>query len=119
MHLRSTWLAVTFGGAISLAGCAGVPLPREQLSDPGGLLYNGYANPKVDCYRCHNGDGRGAWGPSLLTKVPKLSEEKIVQVIQKPKGFMPKYGGKMSDEEMFEVARWLKATMRPAPPVTR
>lgn len=95
---------------LGLAGCAGVPIPREQLSDPGALLYNGYVRPEVDCYVCHNGDGTGARGPAVHTKVPRLSEEKLASVIKSPKGFMPKYGAKMSDEEIALVAKWLKAT---------
>lgn len=73
-------------------------------------MYNGYSKPEVDCFICHNGDGKGARGPALVSKVPRLSEEKIVGVIRNARGFMPKYGSKMTDEEMIQVARWLKST---------
>ncbi len=41
-----------------------------------------------------------------------MSEEKIAKVIRGAKGFMPKYGSKMTDEEIAQVAQWLKATFR-------
>jgi mono/diheme cytochrome c family protein len=100
--------AIFFSGVI--ASCAGVPLPKEGLNDPGALLYNGYVRPEVNCYICHNGDGKGARGPSLVRKVPQMPEEKIVGFMKGSKGFMPKYASKMSEEEMVQVAQWLKAT---------
>ena len=104
-----SWLACAVW--LGLVGCAGVPLPKEQLSDPGALLYNGYTRPEVDCYICHNGDGKGARGPALVSKVPRLSEEKVVRAIKSAKGLhMPKYDSKMTDEEIALVARWLKAS---------
>lgn len=92
-------------------GCAGVPLPREQLTDPGALLFNGYVRPEVDCFRCHNGDGKGARGPSLERKVPRMPADRIAKTIRKGEGLMPKFPAeKLSDEEMQQVIAWLKST---------
>ncbi len=103
---------VLVGAMLGALSCAGVPLPREGLSDPGALLFNGYVRPSVDCYECHNGDGRGARGPALLYKVPRLSPEKITRLIKSGSGMMPKYVDKLSDEEIAQVVSWLKVTFR-------
>lgn len=98
--------------ALALCSCAGVPLAREGLTDPGALLFNGYTRSEVDCYTCHNGDGRGAKGPALIFKVPRLSEDKVARTIRNGKGVMPKYGAKLSDDEVAQLVTWLKATFR-------
>lgn len=85
-------------------------MPREGLTDPGALLYNGYVRPEINCYLCHNGDGKGARGPSLAREIPKMTDEKIVGKIKGARGRMPKFASKMSEEEMVQVAHWLKAT---------
>lgn len=96
--------------------CAGIPLPRETLTDPGALLFNGYTTPKVDCFRCHNGDGKGAWGPSLVKRVPALKAEKVARVIRQGDGVMPKYEASvLSDAELQQLVDWLKATFASAP----
>ena len=96
--------------------CAGVPLPREALTDPGALLYNGYTAPKVDCFRCHNGDGTGAWGPSLVKRVPRLKAEKLARVIRQGPGTMPKYESDvLSDAELQQLVGWLKSRFASAP----
>jgi mono/diheme cytochrome c family protein len=108
MALRALLVSV----AIGAVSCAGIPLPREGLSDPGALLFNGYVRPDIDCYVCHNGDGRGARGPALLYKVPRLSPEKISRLIQSGSGMMPNYADKLSAEELAQLVAWLKLTFR-------
>ncbi len=103
---------VLCGVIVAVAGCAGVPLPRESLTDPGALLYNGYVRPEVDCYRCHDGTGKGTRGPSLLVKVPGKSAERLAKTITKGSGFMPKYGDKLSEEEVSQLIAWLQATFK-------
>lgn len=98
------------------SACAGIPLPRESLSDPGALLYNGYTSPKVDCFRCHNGDGTGVWGPSLVKRVPRLKAEKLATVIRQGPGSMPKYEADvLSDAELQQLVDWLKGSFVGAP----
>lgn len=105
--MRRAWLLVP----VLAVSCAGVPLPREQLTDPGALLFNGYVRPEVDCFRCHNGDAKGARGPSLERKAARMPADRIVKTMRKGEGFMPKYPQeKLSDEEAQQIAAWLKAT---------
>ncbi|MCC6336782.1 MAG: cytochrome c [Myxococcales bacterium] len=97
--------------AVALSACAGVPLPRESLTDPGALLFNGYTKPKVDCFRCHNGNGQGASrGPNLAPRVPKKSDERLAKVIREGEGFMPKYKDDLTDEEVTQVIAWMRAS---------
>ena len=93
-----------------LSSCAGVPLARESIQDPGQLLFNGYTNPEVACYRCHNGDGHGARGPDLAKRVPGLTDEGIKNTILDGKGFMPAHKGKIKDEEVAQIITWLRAS---------
>ena len=98
------------------SACAGVPLPREGLSDPGQILFNGYAKPEVDCYRCHNGDGHGARGPDLATRVPGLTDDGIKNTIMDGKGWgMPSFKGKASDQDVAQLASWLRANFGKKP----
>lgn len=104
--MRSTILVLAF----VVSSCAGVQLPKESLSDPGALLFNGYVHEKVDCWECHNGDGKGSpKGPSLVARVPKKSDERLVQVIREGKGRMPGFKDDLSDDEVTQLVTWLRA----------
>jgi mono/diheme cytochrome c family protein len=97
--------------------CAGAPIARDRLTDPGALLFNGYTKPDVDCYKCHGGDGGGVFlrGPGLAGRVPSLTPEQITEVIQKGKGFMPSFVDKLNKEEINQIISWLKQTFPPPP----
>ena len=112
---RSTLASVAF--ALIGAACAGAPIARDRLTDPGALLYNGYSNPAVDCYKCHGGDGSGAFlrGPGLADRVPSLTPEQIAEVIQKGKGHMPSFSEKLTRTEIDQIVAWLKASFPPPP----
>lgn len=97
--------------SLAASSCAGIPLPKDTLTDPGALLFNGYVRPAVDCYACHNGDGKGARGPSLAREVRETSAEKLAAIIRKGPGPMPAYGADvLSDDELGQLVSWLKAT---------
>jgi mono/diheme cytochrome c family protein len=96
--------------AFVASSCAGVQLPKESLSHPGALLFNGYTHEQVDCWVCHNGDGRGSGrGPSLVARVPKKSDERLGQLIREGKGRMPGYQAYLSDDEVAQLVSWLRA----------
>jgi mono/diheme cytochrome c family protein len=107
-----TWSAVPLLLALG-AGCAATTtqLPREQLTDPGALLFNGYARPEVGCHKCHGGDGRGAAkGPSLEKRVPKYSAAELVSIIREGSKKMPKFGpNKATDDEVQALVAWMQA----------
>lgn len=105
--MRRTWSVMML--ALWTSACAvGVQLPREELTSPGALLFNGYTNPKVDCFRCHNGDGKGARGPSLIKRVPASSDEELRKVVTKGGRRMPSFGEKVSDDEVTQLVEWLR-----------
>ncbi|MHB8419960.1 MAG: c-type cytochrome [Myxococcales bacterium] len=112
---RMTWCAGAFLGL--LAGCAGVQLPRASLNDdPGALLFNGYTKPDVACFKCHNGDGSGSGrGPSLATRVPKLTDEKIVETMDKGPGIMPSFKDTLTAAEKRQIVLWLRSRFGKAP----
>jgi mono/diheme cytochrome c family protein len=107
MTRRSTAAALL----LLFAGCAGAPLPRENLHQPAALLFNGYANPAANCYHCHGGDGSGTWrGANLAKRVPKLTEAQIREAIMQGKGIMPSFADKLSGSEVDQLVGWLKET---------
>ena len=77
-----------------------------NITNPGALLFNGYTEREVDCYRCHNGDGAVTWrGPALSKRVPKLSDA----LRAKGKGSCTvsdarPYGGTNTGASLIEVA---------------
>ncbi|MFZ5439357.1 MAG: c-type cytochrome [Myxococcota bacterium] len=112
MNSRLAMMGMLAGAAMS---CAGVPLPKEQLTDPGALLFNGYVRPDIDCFSCHNGDAKGARAPSLARETRSLSAEKLGAIIRQGPGPMPAYGKDvLGDEELAQIVGWLKASF-PAP----
>lgn len=95
----------------AVACAAGVQLVRDKIQDPGQLLFNGYTNPKVNCFNCHGGDARGSGrGPDLSTKVPKLELAAILSTIENGATFMPAFKEKTSPEEREQIAHWLATT---------
>jgi len=104
--------------ALLLIGCAaGVQLARETLQDPGQLLFNGYTKPEVDCFRCHNGDGRGSGrGPDLSKTVSKMPDAQVIKVIVEGESFMPAFGDKLNADEQQQLLAWLRSAFgaRPA-----
>ncbi len=95
--------------ALSAVGChTGNALPPESLDSPGGRLFNGYVKDDVKCFGCHNGDGKGANGPNLAERVPKLSDAAILRAINDGPSYMPSFKDKLSDVEKHEIIAWLR-----------
>jgi mono/diheme cytochrome c family protein len=96
-------------GLTIIACAAGVQLTRDTIKAPGQLLFNGYVKPKVNCFKCHNGDGRGAGrGPDLSPKVAKLTDTAILEVIERGEGFMPSFKDETTPQERQEIVAWLR-----------
>ncbi len=98
----------------ALAGCATLRAPKEGLTAPGALLFNGYTNPAIDCYSCHGGNGAGtSYGPKLAERVPALDKAKLATVVLDGSTVapgMPGYRGKLSDAELEQLVAWLTDT---------
>ena len=105
---------VLLGAIIS---CAGTQTPKDRISDPGEMLFNGQAVSGIDCYRCHNGDGTGTWrGANLAQRVPKLSDQSIAMAINEGPGMMPSYKGKIDDQQIAAITAWLRGKFPAAKP---
>lgn len=93
----------------AIVSCAGTQTPKNGITDPGEMLFNGQVVSTVDCYRCHNGDGTGTWrGANLAERVPKLSDGALVKSINEGLGRMPAYKGKIDDQQMVALTTWLR-----------
>jgi mono/diheme cytochrome c family protein len=93
-----------------VSACAGIPLPRESLTTPGGLLFNGYTRLEINCYECHSGNGEGTWrGGRLTNQIPKMSDDEIVLAIDKGRHWMPSFRDKLSSEEKQQLVTWLRS----------
>jgi mono/diheme cytochrome c family protein len=63
------------------------------------------------CAKCHGktAEGRHFGGPSLVSgKSVSMSEEELRNMITNGKGRMPKYGGKLSPEELDMLVGQIK-----------
>jgi mono/diheme cytochrome c family protein len=92
-----------------LVSCAGTQIPKDRITDPGEMLFNGQTVSSIDCYRCHNGDGTGTWrGANLAERVPKLSDKALADAIHEGPGMMPSYQGKIDDQQISQITAWLR-----------
>jgi len=70
--------AITF----SLCVLACSPSPPPDITDPGQLIYLGYADKYAQCSRCHGQEGQGGmFGPSLRGSVKKIGADSARQII--------------------------------------
>ncbi len=72
------------------------------------------ANPvfQKNCEKCHGktAEGRHFGGPSLVTeKTTSASADDLRKIITDGKGHMPKYGGKLTPEEIDTLVQQIKA----------
>jgi mono/diheme cytochrome c family protein len=97
--------ALVIGAFVAVAGCAA---GRAGPAGPRVARLHWVFEPKIDCYRCHDGAGHGTGhGPNLTGAVPKLDDARLVHVIDHGSVFMPAYGVKISDQERRELVVWL------------
>jgi mono/diheme cytochrome c family protein len=90
--------------------CAGTQIPKDRITDPGEMLFNGQTVSSIDCYRCHNGDAKGTWrGPNLTERISKLSDQAIAVTINEGPGMMPSYQGKIDPQQIAQITAWLRA----------
>jgi mono/diheme cytochrome c family protein len=118
---KSNWSGRALLGGVLLLGvlisCAGTQTPKDRISDPGQMLFNGQTVSGIDCYKCHNGDGTGTWrGANLGKRVPKLSDASIAKAINEGPGMMPSFKGKLDDQQISSITAWLRGRFPAAKP---
>ena len=107
MLLRSLALAALGFGC----GSGGNQLPRDRVTSAGEALFNGYTKPDVKCFECHDGTGHGStWGPSLVQRVPRRTDDELAATIRGGKGKMPAFRDKLTDPEIAQLVTWLRST---------
>jgi mono/diheme cytochrome c family protein len=112
LGLRSRGLLAALGLGLTsfVLSCAGTQIPKDKISDPGEMLFNGQVVSDIDCYRCHNGDGTGTWrGANLGERVPLMTDPAIGRTILDGPGMMPSYKGKINDAQIAQITAWLRA----------
>lgn len=101
------------GFALLLLACQSQP--PADVTDPGQLLFLGYAKDGVNCSRCHGPDGQGGTdAPELYKIFTKHDEPKVREIIREGKGLgkksMPAFDEKLTPEELEALIKFLKIT---------
>jgi mono/diheme cytochrome c family protein len=88
--------------ALSLVLALAVPAVAEDAA----ALY------KSKCQVCHGPDGKGsAAGQKLGAKAfseSKASDKELFEITKNGKGKMPKFDGKLTDEQINELVKYIK-----------
>jgi len=88
--------------------------PPADISDPGQLLFLGYAKKEVSCARCHGQNGAGSpEAPDIRTVFKKYDREMLADIIEVGKGegpdAMPPFEAKLNEEEINLLVKFLKS----------
>jgi mono/diheme cytochrome c family protein len=104
--VRTPWITVAlFFSAVSAVFAQDTPRPSESTLT-GNPVY------QKDCAKCHgkSAEGRHFGGPSLVSKkTADASADDLGNIISNGKGRMPKYGSKLSSEEINRMILQIKA----------
>lgn len=83
---------------------------------PGAAQGSGVALYKSKCQVCHGADGKGSsTGRAIGVKafsdpdVAKQSDSELIGVIRKGKGKMPAYEGKLTDDEIKSLIKYIRS----------
>lgn len=94
--------------AFATLGCRPDRDPAEVMALTGDLA-RGEAMYQMRCANCHGAEGNGYLrAPSLVVKVPELSEQEMLAVILNGKGGMP--AQRIDDQQVADVNAWLQKT---------
>jgi len=105
-------ILILVAAAVLLPGCIS-RVSREDVQGRGHALFNGYLNPKADCYRCHNGDAQGSlFGPELQA-TSDFTDAQIVEEIDEGPGIMPSFRDALTAEEKALIVDWLRQRFPP------
>ena len=87
----------------------GLALARAQQADTSLTTNPAY---EKNCAKCHGktAEGRHFGGPSLAsTKAAAASADDLRKIIAEGKGHMPKFGGKLNEEEIGTLVKQIEA----------
>lgn len=99
------------------AGVPGVEAPKAAGGGPGAQIFSDNG-----CGSCHTfaaADASGTLGPSLDEHIPEMSKKQIQNAILDPttidltgypKGVMPAFEGKLSDQELNDLVKFLMSS---------
>ena len=61
----------------------------------------------ANCASCHGADGTGGVGPDLTTLPAAADPAAVTKQVQNGGGIMPSFSGKLSDQEIQDVAAYV------------
>ncbi len=107
-------LAVAGVAAGLATGCAGPApdVPAGPDGEPDPVLVQGRDVYGSQCANCHGNEGQGGRGKPLnggraLDRFPEI--ESMIEVVTEGKGSgMPSFGGKLADDEIEAVVRYVR-----------
>ena len=98
----------TFLGMLVLLGF--LVIARPAMADDTEALY------KSKCQVCHGADGKGSpAGQKMGAKdfhapeVAKQSDAELIKVTKEGKGKMPKYEGKLTDDQIKDLVKFIRS----------
>lgn len=103
--MKRVWLALVICTALGFGTAA-----SAQTASNGALTSNLVF--EKNCAKCHgkSADGRHFAGPSLKNeKVASTSNADLQAIITNGKGHMPKFGGKLTSDEISNLVDQIKA----------
>ena len=106
-------MKLTLSAIVMLALCLGA-VQQSSAQEATPTLY------KMKCQICHGPDATGSVaGKKLLVKdftsseVQKQTDAELLEVAKKGKNKMPAYGGKLTDNQLTELIKYMRDLAKP------
>jgi len=104
--VKTSRLAIAVSSAFLAISAASAQTPSSNATLTANPVY------QKNCKKCHgdSAEGRHFGGPSLVSeKTAALSNDDLRNLITNGKGHMPKYGGKLTPEEIDTLVQQIEA----------
>ncbi len=103
---------ILFLSLFFLTACEATPPP--DMTDPGQLLYFGYAKKDVNCSKCHGPEGKGgSQAPDMRRAFSKYDDQKIMDFILHGKGLgldsMPAFEENITADDLQNLILFIKS----------